>query len=393
MLKIKLLPAGYGDCILISIDSVENVNILIDGGLSETYDKYLKKEVAHILALNQKLNLVISTHMDNDHISGLVKLLNSSYSKLINEIWYNGLIQVVDSRFYSKEKDEYTKEDIKIIDKIISQGVISDSQQKIGINSGMSLGVLITKNKIALNTITSGKLICDNTLYDRYEIAKNIYISVIGPSIDDIVLLEDQWKKEMVSQNFMFRVNNKIKMTEAFEYQLMRIKSHYSPESYKICGDGDLKKYIGDLSETDGSIVNKSSISFILEYNEKKFLFLGDSVIDERFLSKLKKNVGNQYHFSAIKLPHHGSRFNITHEFIHRYTADEYYCSTNSKKYNHPDLETLAALICENTKFKKIIFNYPIKKALFLDKTQWKNKYNYDIVMGDEKNTIERNFL
>lgn len=78
MLKIKLLPAGYGDCILISIDSVENVNILIDGGLSETYDKYLKKEVAHILALNQKLNLVISTHMDNDHISGLVKLLNSS---------------------------------------------------------------------------------------------------------------------------------------------------------------------------------------------------------------------------------------------------------------------------------------------------------------------------
>ena len=107
----------------------------------------------------------------------------------------------------------------------------------------------------------------------------------------------------------------------------------------------------------------------------------------------LKKIVGNQYHFSAIKLPHHGSRFNITHEFIHRYTADEYYCSTNSKKYNHPDLETLAALICENTKFKKIIFNYPIKKALFLDKTQWKNKYNYDIVMGDEKNTIERNFL
>ena len=146
--------------------------------------------------------------------------------------------------FYSKEKDEYTKEDIKIIDKIISQGVISDSQQKIGINSGMSLGVLITKNKIALNTITSGKLICDNTLYDRYEIAKNIYISVIGPSIDDIVLLEDQWKKEMVSQNFMFRVNNKIKMTEAFEYQLMRIKSHYSPESYKICGDGDFKKNI-----------------------------------------------------------------------------------------------------------------------------------------------------
>ena len=86
MLSVKLLPAGYGDCILLSTDDAKPVNILIDGGLAQTYDDYIKKEAAHILELHQKLNLVICTHIDNDHISGLVELLNNKYSKLIDSI-------------------------------------------------------------------------------------------------------------------------------------------------------------------------------------------------------------------------------------------------------------------------------------------------------------------
>lgn len=122
-------------------------------------------------------------------------------------------------------------------------------------------------------------------------------------------------------------------------------------------------------------------------------MFLGDAVVDENLLANIKKNVGNEYHFAAIKLPHHGSRFNISHEFIRRYTADEYFCLTNSEKFNHPDLQAISAVICENSKFKKIIFNYPIKKALFLNNSDWKNKYNYDTVIGNGINIVERKFI
>ena len=38
MLSIKLFPAEYGDCILLSIGKENQYNILIDGGLSKTYD-------------------------------------------------------------------------------------------------------------------------------------------------------------------------------------------------------------------------------------------------------------------------------------------------------------------------------------------------------------------
>lgn len=392
MLSIKLVPAEYGDCIIVSVGKECQYNILIDGGLSKTYQKHIKSEIRHIKEKEQKIDLIICTHMDNDHISGLIQVLKQTNRDLIRNVWYNGFLQIIDSRFYSQKENIYTDKDNEILDGIISQGIVSDEEQEIGINEGMSLGVLIEENKIPLNSVVGGQAICSELVENRYEIAPNIFITVLGPSKNNIIDLEEYWKKDMVSRDYLFRVSDKIKLTEAFEYQMERIKSLYSNESFNVSESEDLAKYICELTERDGSIVNKSSISFILEYNDEKYLFLGDAVIDEAVLKNIENVVGFEYHFSAIKLPHHGSRYNITHDFINRYSADEYYCLTNSVKYSHPDLEVLAAILCKDSKFKKLIFNYPIEKALFLDKEEWREKYNYEIVIGDGKNILERKF-
>lgn len=392
MMSIKLFPAEYGDCIMLSIGKENRYNILIDGGLSKTYQKYIKSEIQHIKEKRQKIGLLVCTHMDNDHICGLIQVLKETNPDFIDNVWYNGFFQIVNSRFYSQKENRFTDRDNKILDEIISQGVVSDSEQEIGINEGMSLGVLIEESKIPLNLVVEGRVICSELVKNRYEIATNIFITVLGPSKNNIIELEDHWKKDMVSRNYMFRVSDKIKLTEAFEYQMERIKSIYTNESFKICENEDLTKYIGDLSERDGSIVNRSSISFILEYNEKKYLFLGDTVIDRTILKNIENVVGFEYRFSAIKLPHHGSRYNITHDFISRYSADEYYCLTNSIKHGHPDLEVLSTILCKDLKFKKLIFNYPIGKAYFLNKEEWKEKYNYEVIIGDGKTIVERIF-
>lgn len=392
MLSIKLFPAEYGDCIMVSIEDENYYNLLIDGGLAKTYKEYLESELQHIKALGQKINLMVCTHIDNDHISGLVQVLKKLNADFIEDVWYNGFLQVVESKFYSQKDNVYTDRDNKILETIISQGTVSDMEQEVGINEGMTLGVLIEEGKIALNRVTEGQAVCTELIKNRSEIAKNIFITVLGPSKSDIIELEEHWKHDMVSKNYMFRVSDKIKLTEAFEYQLERIKAIYASERFKISENEDLEKYIGDLTEIDESVVNRSSISFILEYDNKKYLFLGDAVINEIVLKNIENIVGFKYRFSAIKLPHHGSRYNITHDFISRYTADEYYCLTNSKKYGHPDLEVLAAILCKDTQFKKLVFNYPIDKAYFLDKEEWKEKYNYEVIIGDGKTMVERMF-
>ncbi|MFR5684666.1 MAG: hypothetical protein ACLUD1_11630 [Clostridia bacterium] len=65
---------------------------------------------------------------------------------------------------------------------------------------------------------------------------------------------------------------------------------------------------------------------------------------------------------------------------------------TNSAKYGHPDLEALATVLCEDVHFKKLVFNYPINKAYFLDKKEWKEKYKYEVIIGDGKTMVERIF-
>ena len=61
MLSIKLFPAEYGDCILLSIGKENQYNILIDGGLSKTYQKHIKSEIHHIKKMKQKIGLVVCT--------------------------------------------------------------------------------------------------------------------------------------------------------------------------------------------------------------------------------------------------------------------------------------------------------------------------------------------
>ena len=392
MVKIKLIPAEYGECIVVSVGGKKQFNLLIDGGVAKTYQEYVKSEIQRIKILGQRINLMVCTHMDNDHISGLVQISKKTNYDLVDNVWYNGFLQVVSRKFYSQKDNNYTDRDNKILETIISQGTIPDGEQEVGINEGMSMGVLVENRKIPLNEIVAGQAISTESVRNTIEIAKNVYISILGPSKENIIEVEEYWKKEMVSRNFMFRVSNKIKLMEAFEYQLERIKTQYLEERLNISEIDDLEKYIGDLKEFDESIVNRSSISFILGYDNKKYLFLGDAVIDETTLRNIENVVGVKYRFSAIKLPHHGSRYNITHEFICRYTADEYYCLTNSKKYDHPDLEVLATILCKDSHFKKVVFNYPIIKAYFLDKKEWKEKYNYEVIIGDGKTIMERIF-
>ena len=55
-------------------------------------------------------------------------------------------------------------------------------------------------------------------------------------------------------------------------------------------------------------------------------------------------------------------------------------------------MEVLAAVLCKDIHLKKLVFNYPIDKAYFINKTEWKEKYKYDVIIGDGETVMERVF-
>ena len=103
-MKLNLFPALNGDCIL--VEYVEYRYILIDGGYVDTYKTYLLPRLIEIAANGGVIDVIVVTHIDSDHISGIIKLFEEDKLPIsIGEIWYNGYRHVQSVAIVS-EQDE-----------------------------------------------------------------------------------------------------------------------------------------------------------------------------------------------------------------------------------------------------------------------------------------------
>jgi beta-lactamase superfamily II metal-dependent hydrolase len=74
MINLHVVQAEYGDCFILEPDQgKDKVRVLIDGGPYQTFEKHLKPALQK-LRLGGKLDLLILSHIDNDHIIGLLDL-------------------------------------------------------------------------------------------------------------------------------------------------------------------------------------------------------------------------------------------------------------------------------------------------------------------------------
>src|SRR4051812_5727438 len=97
---IKFLKAQNGDCSIIRYTDTSGSkrNIIIDAGLDATYFDpatitfgELKTEIDDIKAHEENIDLLILTHIDNDHICGFLKLfeMDTEVSGIIKKVWFN----------------------------------------------------------------------------------------------------------------------------------------------------------------------------------------------------------------------------------------------------------------------------------------------------------------
>lgn len=74
-MKLHVVQAEYGDCLILeSCTGKNSTTVLIDDGPYQTFEKHLKPTLQKLL-IKGKLDLVVLSHIDNDHIIGLVDLL------------------------------------------------------------------------------------------------------------------------------------------------------------------------------------------------------------------------------------------------------------------------------------------------------------------------------
>lgn len=243
---IEMVKAGRGDCYIINIKNDDKiVRILVDGGSErKENDVDLYKNLKEVI-INQnntsysKVNGVVVTHIDDDHLGGILKLLNDE------EV---------------KDYIDISQEFFVIFNDFIDPATISYKQ-------GIRL-------KQAIDNIPNIKLIRSYLSNQMLRInGFNIYLNVDN----NIKSIKEQSLKDDIVINLLLPSKDILKSL--------------------------MKKWRDDT--IDPRLTNKSSIVFLLQYNNKNILMTGDAYFRD-IINKLD-TMGIINKIDVIKLSHHGT--------------------------------------------------------------------------------------
>jgi beta-lactamase superfamily II metal-dependent hydrolase len=340
-ITLEALPAGYGDCLLISCPLGRRTwRMLIDTGPDETYPA-LKARLAK-LSPNQHgkrhIDLFIVSHIDHDHIGGAALLLNDqSLGLTFGDIWFNAPPQPAVR----------------------------------GVAEGESLAKILGADDTPLpwNMAFGGKNVVvggDGEFVELADARGTPRITLLSPTRSRLKSLYRVWDKEMA------RLRNKERDVPGPVEPVPRDMSSL-----------DIKALAAKITATDSSTANGSSIAMLLEHRGASVLLSADAfptvlVPALQALARQRKQPGGMA-LDAIKLSHHGSRANVTNELLKTVRADHYIVSTNGAIFSHPDDEAVARVLVHGGRQPTLWFNYATERNRRWAEPALRSKYGHQV--------------
>jgi len=388
---IKIFPALNGDSILLDLS---NNLFLIDGGYVNTFSDYLCDELKRKSEEGKRISHLIVTHIDSDHISGIVSLLEkNTNSEIINieNIWHNSYRHIKDLSDNLSLKDFDGKTDLKALSGKSYLKEVIEGRHEISAEQGSALSALILKGNYKWNSEFAGKAVSINNL-DTISVDKKTRIKILSPNNQKLSKLKRLWNKELYKKGYKISEDDS-NYDDAFDFLIAQEKEK------KVLFKKDISNRDIDVVELsnveimeDTSVTNGSSISFVIEKDNKKLLFLADSH-PSVILEGLKIHYSDEefpIEFDIIKLSHHGSITNTSRELLEVIDSKNYLISSDGSKFGHPDIETIARIINRKSAFtRNLHFNYPPKFIDEINDASLKDKYLFEIYIAKDKSPLE----
>ncbi len=256
-MDIKLMQVTNGDFIHISYGNKKKVyNIIIDTGYMK-HSSNLKKLLTEVKNRNEVVDALFITHIHNDHINGFLKFLKIAKTSYA----YKELLKIIEMVYINDGKV------ITAVDNLHS-----------GATAVELLKLLKTFKLNYYGYVVKG---------NNYKIGE-ANIKILTPIIE----VRDEVAKILCN------------LTD--EDDSLHSDTYY--------GSTDIDDYdIKDFANDD-MIENRASISFVLELDSKKYLFMGDAWVDD--VNNSLQEYYKDLKFEFVKLAHHGSSANINEEFL-----------------------------------------------------------------------------
>ncbi|MEM9332226.1 MAG: MBL fold metallo-hydrolase [Pseudomonadota bacterium] len=322
-LKLRIIKAKHGDSLLLI---GKGAKILIDGGPSGVYNRFLRDQLADLEDENGEppiLDLMMVSHIDADHIDGILDLTDELLEAKeeerdpivkIKSAWHNSFADVIAKSANVGTASEVRSEAASvagIFDEVDLPGINTHDSQMVlsSVAQGRQLRLDLKALNVEINRHFHDRLAIVENIKSIWQ-AGNISIELIGPTDTEIKKLQKEWKKQL----------KKILKKEA-----------------------DLA---GAAKGLDRSVSNLASLVCIVKGGNKSILLTGDARGDMivKWLEKAGKlKAGKTVTFDVIKLAHHGSIRNASPEFFKRVRA-RHYVVCGDGKHGNPEPATLKML-------------------------------------------------
>lgn len=353
----RSFDVGIGDCNVIRIvDGDKQYSIMVDCGRFTTP---VKDYVIYVL--NKHIDILIATHIDGDHVSGLGKMLTEISDIKIDHIWYN-----VYRRTAAEAPVDLTEQQEQVLEWIKKELPVEfdaiNYRREISAQQGKTLSKAILKNS-SWECVWKKEYITDETA--DFTLPDGLGKIVFLSPTNDAITAIDALFKDAFNKYFMQEWNEGIKNSEELSELLLRLveayKSKYEakPVSATITID---EKYISNQAATeslDDSVTNYSSIAFMLELGNHRIAMLGDayaSVVLASLNNKYKE-IDSPIRCEAIKVSHHGSNGNSSKDLLNRINAPFYFIP-GGKGTDYPAWGTLGRIVLSSQDMKTIVFSH-----------------------------------
>jgi hypothetical protein len=310
----------------------------IDAGPVTAWDE-VRSRLDRSLSDRRILDLMVVTHVDTDHIEGVLKLLgDETLGVSFGDIWFN----------------DY-------------EHLISDRPAARGGVQGAYLGALLSSKPWNEAWDRGAVRLYDDGSLPTFRVdddPDSESFTILSPTREKARRMAKAWSAECAKRNLPLD-----KIDEILE----RLEDDARYRRPDVEGTRPLGH--------DGSAPNGSSIAFLFETGDKSVLFTGDahaSVLSDSLRRLCDERDVERLRLDAFKLSHHGSRGNITRALLDVVDCDTFLVSTNGDRFSHPDPETID-LIASNASAGRpptVWFNYDCRtNAIYRERSDIDARY------------------
>jgi hypothetical protein len=367
MFRLEMLPAAHGDCLWIEYgDPARPRRLLIDGGPGRTYAA-LRARVLQVPATERHFELLVITHIDADHIEGVIRLLQDAEALgcTFDRIWFNGRDQL--------------------------DQVPDPAGQPLGALQGELLGLLIADYERRTGTTVwnvgwPDRLAAIDRADGRLPSVDfgpdGCRLTLLSPDHGRLLALKDTWDKVLKEAGIVSGDETALRLRLAASPHLRPLGDGLgadgaAPETLEespiVTPPTELDDALGGAGEagsafgSDASTANGSSIALLLAYPSMQptvhLLLSGDawaSVLETSIACLPPSAHSERLTLTGFKLPHHGSVRNLTAALLQRVDSARYLVSTSGAVFGHPNARAIDLVLAEHRRAAppELVFNY-----------------------------------